>query len=498
MKYDTGKRLSIIVVGFILLCISTAVPAAAQDVNVTATVDSTNISLGDWIHLTVEAKHPSSLQVAWQALRDSIGPFEIVRLDTLRTEEANGVVTEKRALIVSRYEPGSSAIPPIGVTYRTSGDTTVHTAQSNPIPIEVRGIAVDTALAIKDLKQPLTVPLSWQEISLYTGIVFLICLLAYGAYWYWKKKQRQTAGIVEEKPVIPPDILALQQLRELEGKHVWQSGEVKLFYSEATEIVRRYFEGRYGVAALEMTTDEVLDQLKSLGVPRGMPHGMLATINEFLTGADLVKFAKFVPTPSDNEQVIPVAAAIVQKTKPSSIPAASPSAAAPSAITVVGPSAVAPSAITAASPSAAAPSAITTVGPSAAAPGAITAVGPSAAAPGAIPAAPAPGSAPGSANAATPAAATPIAAAPSPTTASAPESANAATPASAAPSGSTHAATPVAAAPSGSTHAATPAAAPSPTTASAPGSAHAATPVAQPSHIPDQTPDKNAGVSEHV
>lgn len=330
MKYDTGKRYSIIYLAAAVFCLGAAFPAAAQEVNVTATVDSNNVAIGDWIHLTVQAKHPVSVPVAWQALRDSIGPFEIVKLDTLRTEEANGIVTEGRALIVSRYEAGSSAIPPIAVAFRTDGDTTVHTAQSNAIPVEIRTIAVDTTQAIKDLKEPLSVPLSWQEISLYAGIVLLIAALAYGAYWYWKKRQRQAAGIVEEKPVIPPDVLALQQLHELEVKHVWQSGEVKLFYSEATEIVRRYFEGRYGVAALEMTSDEVLDQLKAVALPGGMPHAMMTTIREFLTDADLVKFAKVVPSPQDNEQVIPIAEAIVQKTKSIAVAAAPvPPAAAP-------------------------------------------------------------------------------------------------------------------------------------------------------------------------
>jgi hypothetical protein len=111
--------------------------------------------------------------------------------------------------------------------------------------------------------------------------------------------------------VIPPDILALAQLHELEERHVWQKGEIKAFYSEATEIVRRYVEGRYGVMALEMTTDEVLDQLASLKLSKDM----MSEIRTFLADADLVKFAKVIPSFSDNERVIPVALDIVEKTR---------------------------------------------------------------------------------------------------------------------------------------------------------------------------------------
>ncbi|HLP14774.1 MAG TPA: hypothetical protein VK470_00870, partial [Bacteroidota bacterium] len=92
----------------------------------------------------------------------------------------------------------------------------------------------------------------------------------------------------------------------------WQKGEIKAFYSEATEIVRRYFEGRYGVMALEMTTDEVLDQLVEFKLSREM----MDEIRAFLADADLVKFAKVIPSISDNEHVIPVALEIVEKTRP--------------------------------------------------------------------------------------------------------------------------------------------------------------------------------------
>lgn len=310
MNHENGTNFSIIY-GAAALIFWFAAPAMAQDVSVKATVDSSNIMLGDWIHVTVEAKHPSSVPVVWQALRDSIGPFEILRMDTVRAEEANGIITEKRILVVSRYEQGASAIPPICVSYRSGNDTTFQTAESNSIPIDVRGVAVDTTLAIKDLKQPLSVPLSWQEISLYGGIVLLLGALAYGTYRWLKKRQQKIAGIVEDIPAIPPDVLALQQLKTLAEKRVWQSGDVKLFYSEATEIVRRYFEGRYGVAALEMTSDEVLDQLGTCALPKGV----METVRGFLTGADFVKFAKFVPSPSDNERVIPEAELIVRTTK---------------------------------------------------------------------------------------------------------------------------------------------------------------------------------------
>lgn len=320
MTYETRTRkLTRWCIALLVVMSAAGAPRAAaqQEVGVSASSDSSTILMGNWIYLTIQAKHPSSMHIAWPALKDSLGPFDIVQTDsTIKTQESNGVTTETRTIALSRYEPGAAVIPPVTVSYRKPNDTTAYTAQSNPISIEVRGIAVDTTQAIKDIKPPLSVPISLQEIAVYSLIILVLCAIGYGAWWYWKRRRNRALGIVEEKPAIPPDVLALAQLHELEEKHVWQRGEVKLFYSEATEIVRRYFEGRYGVMALEMTTDEVLDQLAAAKLSKEM----MAEIRTMLAEADLVKFAKVIPSVSDNERVIPKAMDIVERTKPAPMP----------------------------------------------------------------------------------------------------------------------------------------------------------------------------------
>jgi hypothetical protein len=113
-------------------------------------------------------------------------------------------------------------------------------------------------------------------------------------------------------PEIPPDILALKKLDDLEAKRLWQQGEIKMFYSNATEIVREYFEHRYGIMALEMTTGEVMRQLRACVMSREV-H---TSIEEYLSHADLVKFAKYRPDIKENEDTIPQARTIIENTKP--------------------------------------------------------------------------------------------------------------------------------------------------------------------------------------
>ncbi len=286
--------------------------ASAQPVAVSANVDSSSIEIGDWIRYTVSVTHPASVTISFPSLKDSIGSFEIIRQDSLMRSEEKGEVSLSKQFVISKYTAGTFEVQPFVVRYRdANGDTGI--AVSNPIPVEVRGIEVDTSGTIRDLKPPLTVPVSLEEIALYAGIAAGVAALIYAAYYYGKKRKRKGETKAEEElPQIPPHVLALMQLEELEKKKLWQSGQIKLYYSEATEIIRRYVEQRYGVMALEMTTGEVMEQLATR--PIGEP--VRNNIEQLLSGADLVKFAKYQPVAAENEEVISRARSIVEQTAP--------------------------------------------------------------------------------------------------------------------------------------------------------------------------------------
>jgi hypothetical protein len=312
MRIQTNCLLARICAVILLFAVHTSF-TFSQEVSVTTTADSTHITMGDWLNLTVQVKHADSVKIAWSEFKDTLGAFEIVRLDTLQSEEAGGTVTDGRRITLSAYDSGSFVIPPVLIGYQYSNDTTRRFVQSDPQTIQVSTVEVDTSKAIKDVKPPLGVPLTWKEIALYAGIILALGALIYGGYWYYRKRKKKTGEIVEEEaPKIPPHIQAMIRLKELKEKRVWQQGDVKAFYSEATEIIRQYFEGRYGIMALELTSDEVFAQLGRFALDKDATK----LIEAFFIDADLVKFAKYTPVPSENEAVIPQALDIVERTKP--------------------------------------------------------------------------------------------------------------------------------------------------------------------------------------
>ncbi len=289
--------------------------AFSQDVTVSASIDSQSIAFGDWIRYSVEIKHPAGLNVTIPSFKDTLGSFDIVQQDSVVKTESNGIVQMRKTFVITKFDAGSHYIPQFTVQYRDAS-AKIRTAQSNAIPVEVRGIEVDTSQTIRDVKPQLSLPITAEEIALYVAVVFALAAAGYGIYYYIQRRKKTGVVVEEEKPDIPPHMMALLQLDELEGKGLWQKGEVKAFYSEASEIIRRYFELRYGILALESTTREVMDQLKKFAIDKGI----FAETEQFLSDSDLVKFAKYQPISSENENIIPTARTIVETTKPVVVP----------------------------------------------------------------------------------------------------------------------------------------------------------------------------------
>ena len=78
-------------------------------------------------------------------------------------------------------------------------------------------------------------------------------------------------------------------MKKLREEKIWQSGKVKEYFSSLTDIAREYIEGQFGVNAVEMTTDDILEEIKPLHFPKETYDKLKNTMGV----ADLVKFAKY-------------------------------------------------------------------------------------------------------------------------------------------------------------------------------------------------------------
>ena len=83
-----------------------------------------------------------------------------------------------------------------------------------------------------------------------------------------------------------------------------------------SEVIRDYLGGRYGFDSLEMTTDELVAELKRHA---GRELHLLGEIQGWLSACDLVKFAKVSPTAAEARGALESAIRIVTATRPAPV-----------------------------------------------------------------------------------------------------------------------------------------------------------------------------------
>jgi len=281
----------------------------AQNIQVFADTDSSEYVVGDYINYTLELRYTKGITVTIPSIKDSIPNLEFIKEETLVKEESGTEILELHKYVFSKYDSSDVQIPSYNITYTVDG-TNIQYIRVNPINILVRTVDVDAQSDIQDVKDPVRIPLDWLIIIIVILVLVIVALASFFGYRYYKKKhlpqQEQKVRIT-----VLPYQMALTKLHELEDKKLWQQGLIKDYHSEITGIIRDYFEERFHFQALEMTTPEILSSIKS----RDVKIEVVAKTDEFLTNADLVKFAKFQPMPTVNEEMMKEAYFIVDNTK---------------------------------------------------------------------------------------------------------------------------------------------------------------------------------------
>ena len=279
----------------------------AQEVSARASVDSTTYSVGDPIRVTVDMAHPRGVTLT-PLFADTVGDFMV--LDG-RTVRSNDDTSSSAQVVVARYDSGFAVLPPLKYAYVLPGGTTTDTVETNPLLLTVHLVEIDTTGSIRDLKPPLGVPLTLTEVATIVLIALAVVATVYFLRRYWKRRRTLKPESADVSPPRPAHIIALEELALLKEKRLWQQGLTKQYYSELTEILRRYFENRYGMTALEETTDEIMHDLRS----HLHAESLCGDAGRILRQADLVKFAKFLPPISEHEESLITAYNLVDKTK---------------------------------------------------------------------------------------------------------------------------------------------------------------------------------------
>jgi hypothetical protein len=294
---------------YLYVLILLSINISAQSISALASVDSSDYLVGDFISYTLEIRAEKNIDVTAPFLRDSLKQVEIIKELPQQVKEEQNFKSVIFNFIISYYDSASLTIPPVAIRYKMPGDDEEKVILSNPVSFTVHTLSVENQADIKDVKEPVKIPPDWRFILLVVLVVLLVLAVAY--YFYRRYRKKKAEQPVKKKIIrIPAHIRALSALDNLENEKLWQKGMVKEYHSRITGIIRSYFEERFNLPALELTTSEQMQQLRKVSEA----GHILETVNEFLNNADLVKFAKFIPLPSVNGAMMTQARKIVELT----------------------------------------------------------------------------------------------------------------------------------------------------------------------------------------
>ncbi len=292
------------------------ITAFAQQINTEpkayATLDTNIMLIGDkgTLHLSVELNEGERV----------IGFSLDMPLDTAHFDIQNAGKWENRSrapklerdIAFIAWDSGLYRINPVVFTIQqASGEQ--RTAQTPSVLLTVNNPhGIDGMIApigIKDIEHE---ALTFEDVMPYIIGFILIGGIAFLAWYSYKKWKTRTVAPVIQKIIQPPHIVAERLLQELNAKQLWQLGKIKEFYSELSHILRGYLEGQFTMPALETTTDELIQILKT----RQFDEKVIARIRHLLVTADLVKFAKSKPEVAVHDALWHDAVEIVALTKP--------------------------------------------------------------------------------------------------------------------------------------------------------------------------------------
>jgi hypothetical protein len=261
----------------------------------TAKLDTNAILIGEQINFSIS--NPISETEVWPTYDEFLADgIEIIKQGKLDTNE--NLISQN--FIITVWDSGSYYIPPISFS---------ENSKTQGLLLNVQTVILEEGAELKDIKQPMKAPIGWSDIWPWlVGIIVLALIIFLLKKYVFNKKDE--VKIEKPKVIIPADITAIQQLTALDEAQLWQAGNIKQYYTELSEIIRRYTENRFNFIALELATDEIISELKSK-----VNNEQLASITILLQRADLAKFAKSKPDENENKESRQLAKHFVGQTK---------------------------------------------------------------------------------------------------------------------------------------------------------------------------------------
>ncbi len=300
-----------------LLALGVCGSVAAQVPSVEARVEQDSVWIGDRFTYSIIVERDLVQVVEFPQFTPEEGSavelVETYPVDTL--EQSGRRIKLRQRYDFTTFEEGRHNLGVAQVLYidKNIVDTL---SSKDSIMLDVLTFEIDsTSQSIFDLKAQRKTPFKFAEVRGYSKwgvVIILLLIIAICALQrVLAARGKRLRDIFKPTPPPPPHIEAIAALEELHNQKLWQNEKFKEYYSSLTHILRHYIARRYEVAAMEMTSEEIIEALKEIDIPARSKMDLTQLLRE----ADLVKFAKATPEGEENESHYLKAYYFVEETK---------------------------------------------------------------------------------------------------------------------------------------------------------------------------------------
>lgn len=280
MKLNLQYSIVVIACGLLAGC-GKVEPLPPDGFTVRAALNTDTLTVGDPVTLTLTARHPAGSSIHFPIIGNGKQIVTATRAPENR-KLTETVLESEEVYHLTSFRIGDWTVVTNPVICIFSNG--VQKVQSLPrLTLHVQSSLNETnATKLSDIKDIVKPPLQLSRKLWILLIVALLALIAGIATILFLRKPRT---ILQMPPPLPPHIIARQALIALRGK-TWSP---EPFFTELSHILRIYLEDRFNLNAPESTTEELT---RSMSSDMRLDLKEQQTLRNFMTQADLVKFAR--------------------------------------------------------------------------------------------------------------------------------------------------------------------------------------------------------------
>jgi hypothetical protein len=287
-KFFYKTTITIIAVFFTLLA------AAQSKTTVKASIDRSQILIGEPIRLTLEADIPEHEAIRFFQT-DSIPHFEFLGKQKIDTSNTGSGTVLSQIIHITSWDSGHWVIPSFSLGENIVTDT---------LPVDVGFSPFSPEQPYHDTKEIIEVnpqeekqKIKWWYIVGGAVLVMLLLILLF------RKKKKPVVTAIEQP--VDPYKEAMNQLEQLQK----EKPDTKQYYSRLVDVFRKYIDAKKGIHSLQATADDLVTQLKSLNLQK--EH--FDDLAKSLRLSDFVKFAKYVPSTDDDKNTFEIIKRSIQQ-----------------------------------------------------------------------------------------------------------------------------------------------------------------------------------------